>query len=75
MTGVLPAGLLPHDVQTYIVMTCVGLVVGMLGHVARSRWLVLAGILLVFAATVLFPLAVNVTHDTPPAPAGPTPPP
>jgi hypothetical protein len=75
MTPVPPPAILPHDVQTYIVMTCVGLVVGVLGHVARSRWLVLAGILLVFLATVLFPLAVNVTNDSPPAPAGPTPPP
>ena len=69
------ASFLPHDIHPYIVMMGMGMMIGIFGHLSRSRWLVAIGILLVFLATVLFPLAVNVSNDQPQPPPGPIPPP
>ena len=44
--------------------------IGVLGHLSRSRWLVAVGILLVFLAAAAFPLALNVFSDKP-EPPGP----
>ena len=68
----LPVGLLPHSARPYIAMMIVGFVVAVFGHMSRSRWLVTIGILIIVLAAAIFPLAVNLTNETPEQPA-PTP--
>jgi hypothetical protein len=61
------ADLLPHSPGPYIVLMLTGFVFGILGHLTRARWLVAAGIALIFLGAFLFPLAVNLTtQDKPP---------
>jgi cytochrome c biogenesis protein CcdA len=62
------ADLLPHSPGPYIVLMLTGFVFGIVGHVIRARWLVAAGILLIFLGAFLFPLAVNLTTQDKPAP-------
>jgi hypothetical protein len=49
-----------------------GFLIGTFGHLARSRWLVVLGILLIFLATLLFPIAINLFEEQP-EPPGPVP--
>jgi hypothetical protein len=61
------ASLLPRSLGPYAALMIVGFVVGILGHLSRARWLVAAGIILIFLGAFLFPLAVNLTtRDKPP---------
>ncbi len=61
------ADLLPQSPGPYIALMLTGFVFGILGHMTRARWLVAAGILLIFLGAFLFPLAVNLTtQDKPP---------
>jgi hypothetical protein len=62
------ASILPQRIEPYIALMGVGFFVGVFGHLARSRWLVVIGILLIFLATLLFPLAINLFSDQPEAP-------
>ncbi len=69
----LPSGsLLPDRIEPYLAMMGIGFFIGAVGHLARSRWLVVVGILLIFLATLLFPIAINLFSE-PPQQAGPTP--
>ena len=65
---VLPlAALLPTSPGPYIALMLAGFVVGILGHLSRARWLVAAGVILIFLGAFLFPLAANLTStDRPP---------
>jgi hypothetical protein len=45
-----------------------GFVIGIYGHAAKSRLIVAIGILLVFLATALIPIALNIFSDDPPPP-------
>ena len=64
---VLPlASFLPHTAGPYIALVLIGFVVGILGHLSAARWLVAAGVILIFLGAFLFPLALNLTEDTPP---------
>ncbi len=45
-----------------LVLLGLGFLVGTAGHVIKSRTLVAAGILCVFAATVLLPVAINLSN-------------
>lgn len=66
---VLPlADLLPQSPGPYVAMMLVGFVVGILGHLAGARWLVAAGVALIFLGAFLFPLAANLTTDERPPP-------
>lgn len=56
-------------------MMVAGFIIGTAGHLFRSRWLVVIGITLVFLATLLFPLALNIVGEDPSSPPGPVPPP
>ena len=47
--------LLPHSPAPYITLMLVGFVVGILGHLTRARWLVAAGVILIFLGAFLFP--------------------
>lgn len=66
--GPLPAALLTHSPGPYIALMLAGFVVGMLGHLTRTRWLIAAGVVLISLGALLLPLAANLTtSDRPPA--------
>jgi hypothetical protein len=46
----------------FIVLLVLGFVIGTLGHLIKSRTLVAAGVILVFAATVFIPIAIGVSN-------------
>jgi len=57
--------LLPHSPTPYITLMLVGFAIGILGHLSRARWLVAAGVILIFLGALLFPLALNLTEESP----------
>ncbi len=59
---------LPESVGPYIVLMGIGFAVAILGHLAGSRWLVAVGVIMIFLATLLFPLALQIFSDEPPPP-------
>jgi hypothetical protein len=63
-------GILPESIGPYLSLMVAGFVIGVLGHLSRSKWLVAVGIILVFLAAAAFPLALNVFSDQP-QPPGP----
>jgi hypothetical protein len=46
----------------FIVLLLLGFVIGTFGHLIKSRTLVAAGVILVFAATVFIPIAIGVSN-------------
>jgi hypothetical protein len=62
---------LPEGIRPYIILMGVGFIVGAYGHLIRSRWVVAVGVIMIFLATLLFPLAVHVFEDRPAPPPGP----
>ncbi len=62
------AELLPRSPTPYITLMLVGFAVGILGHLTRARWLVAAGVILIFLGALLFPFVANVTTEDRPAP-------
>jgi cyanate permease len=66
------AGILPHSTGPYVALMIAGFVVGVCGHLSRSKWLITIGIILIFLAALAFPLALNLQSDKPEAP-GPLP--
>ncbi len=60
------ATLLPHSAGPYILLVLIGFATAIAGHLSSSRWLVAAGIVLIFLGAFLFPLALNLTESTPP---------
>jgi hypothetical protein len=46
----------------FIVLLVLGFAIGTLGHLIKSRTLVAAGVILVFAATVFIPIAIVVSN-------------
>ena len=46
----------------FIVLFGLGFVIGTIGHLARSRILVAAGILMIFLATVFIPIALQASR-------------
>jgi hypothetical protein len=63
---VLPlAALLPHSAGPYLALMLIGFAIGILGHLTAARWLVAAGIILVFLGAFLFPVALNLTEESP----------
>ena len=64
---VLPiAALLPHSIGPYIALMLCGFAIGILGHLSSSRALVAAGVILIALGAFLFPLALNISTETPP---------
>jgi hypothetical protein len=59
------AALLPQSAGPYIALMLIGFAVGIFGHLSSARWLVAAGIILIFLGAFLFPLAVNFTEEPP----------
>jgi hypothetical protein len=62
------ADLLPHAIGPYIGLMLAGFAVAAIGHGSRSRWLVAVGVIMILLATLLFPLALQLTTDEPPPP-------
>ena len=59
---------MPDSLTPYLVMMIAGFAIGIYGHAMKSRLVVAIGILLVFLATALMPLALNIFSDEPPPP-------
>jgi len=66
---VLLANLLPTTITPYLLLMLAGFVVGSAGHLYKSKVTVAIGILMIFAATLLLPLAVVATEDEPEGPS------
>ena len=64
------ASVLPESLTPYLVMMGAGFLIGAWGHGMKSRWVVAFGILLIFLATALLPLALVILNEDP-APPGP----
>jgi hypothetical protein len=45
-----------------ILLLAIGFTIGTVGHILKSRTLVAAGVILVFAATVFIPIALSVSN-------------
>jgi hypothetical protein len=58
----------PESLTPYLIAMLAGFVIGIYGHAAKSRLLVGIGILLVFLATALIPIALTIFADDPPPP-------
>jgi hypothetical protein len=59
------ADILPHSAGPYIALMLIGFAIGIFGHLSSARWLVAAGVILIFLGAFLFPLAVNLTNESP----------
>ena len=59
------ASLLPHSIGPYIGVMLSGFAIGILGHLSRAKWLIAAGVVLIFLGAFLFPLALTVSEETP----------
>lgn len=68
MVSLIAGALLPHSIGPYIGLMGAGFVLAILGHLSRSRWMVALGVLLIFLATLLFPLALQLFSEEPPPP-------
>ena len=62
--------ILPKEVGPYAALMLGGFVVGAAGHLFRLRWMVALGILMIFTATLLLPIAINLFEERP-EPPGP----
>ncbi|MDP9188646.1 MAG: hypothetical protein M3O25_05285 [Actinomycetota bacterium] len=63
------ADIFPTTVTPYISLMIGGFFVGMVGHLYNSKTVVAFGIMMIFAATLLLPLALIVSEDRPAAPS------
>ena len=69
---VLRAGaVLPDSIEPYLILMGAGFLVAIWGHGMNARWMVAIGIIMVFLAVLLFPLALQFLAEEPPPP-GPT---
>jgi hypothetical protein len=60
---------LPRNFGPYATLMLLGFVIGILGHLTRSRWLVTIGVMLIFVGALLLPLLLKATtSDEPPPP-------
>jgi hypothetical protein len=50
------------DPAFFFILLGAGFLIGVFGHIIRSRTLVAIGVILIFAATVFIPIALNATH-------------
>ncbi len=62
------ASFLPESLTPYLVMMVAGFVIAAWGHGMKARWVVAFGILLIFLATALLPLALVLFSEEPPPP-------
>jgi hypothetical protein len=50
------------DPAFFFILLGAGFLIGVFGHIIKSRTLVAIGVILIFLATVFIPLALNATH-------------
>ena len=60
--------LFPRSPTPYITLMLAGFAIGILGHLTRARWLIAAGVILIFMGALLFPFLANVTTEDRPPP-------
>ena len=70
----LVAGILPETITPYLLLMLAGFVVGTAGHLYKSKLTVGIGIAMIFCATLLLPLALIATEDSPENPPNVNPP-
>jgi hypothetical protein len=64
-----PLAALPREFGPYVTLMLLGFVVGILGHLTRSRWLVAIGVMLIVIGAFVLPLLLKAsTDDEPPPP-------
>ena len=61
------ADVLPHTITPYLSLMIIGFVFGIVGHLYKAKFVIGLGILLIFAATLLLPLALVATEEEPPS--------
>ncbi|MBM3666625.1 MAG: hypothetical protein FJW90_03940 [Actinobacteria bacterium] len=61
------AEILPTSISPYLILMLAGFAVGTLGHLYRSKVVVATGIIMIFMATLLLPLALIATEEEPEA--------
>jgi 4-hydroxybenzoate polyprenyltransferase len=60
---------LPRSFGPYATLMLAGFVIGILGHLTGSRWLVTIGVILIIIGALLLPLLLKAsTNDAPPPP-------
>jgi hypothetical protein len=59
------ATILPESLRFYLALMMFGFMIGVIGHVVGSKPIVAVGILMVFLATLLLPVALNLFSDRP----------
>ncbi|HWB69638.1 MAG TPA: hypothetical protein VG518_06640, partial [Solirubrobacterales bacterium] len=59
-----PLALLPHSVGPYAALMVIGFAIGIGGHLFKVRWLVAAGVVLIFLGALLFPLLSGLPGET-----------
>ncbi len=62
--GPLSLASLPHSSGPYVALMISGFVIGIGGHLFKVRWLVAAGVILIFLGALLFPLLSGLPGDT-----------
>jgi hypothetical protein len=64
-----PAALLARSPGPYIALLLAGFAIGILGHLFKVRWLIVAGIALIVIGALLLPIAAGIpsSEKSPPA--------
>jgi hypothetical protein len=68
------ASILPETITPYLALMLAGFIVGTAGHIYKSKLTVGIGIFMIFAATLLLPLALIATEESPQTPRNVGPP-
>jgi len=66
-----PAAIFPEGINPYIALMAIGFAIAVVGHLFRSRWAVAIGVIMIFLAVLVFPLAIQVFEEKPTPPPGP----
>jgi hypothetical protein len=72
--SLLPPGALPESIEPYLALMIAGFVLGILGHIAGSRWMVAIGVIMIVLAALVFPIVLQLFADEPPPPGPRVPP-
>jgi uncharacterized membrane protein YdfJ with MMPL/SSD domain len=67
-------GALPESIEPYLALMAAGFLLGIFGHIFRSRWMVAIGVIMIVLAALIFPVVLQLLSDEP-APPGPQVPP
>lgn len=62
------ADLFPQGPAPYLALILAGFAIGTAGHVFRARWMVIAGVTLIFLGALLLPVVANLTTGNRPPP-------